>query len=100
MSVFVNNRDGYLYNVSKARVTDVPGYTTSLTVSNPTRHAMVDDIGSGQIVTFTANFTAGGPLVGTTSQCSYMVNVEGISLVSVTIALMYNECKLELFVAV
>ena len=79
-TVHVNSRDGTLYNLtSEVTVTEIAGYTTTLTVRNPTIHAMVDDIGSGQIVTVTANFTAGGPLVGTTSQCSYMVNIKGMT---------------------
>jgi len=79
-TLYVNSRNGTLYNVtSEVTVTEIAGYTTTLTVSNPTIHAMVDDIGSGQIVTVTANFTAGGPLVGTTSQCSYMVNIKGMT---------------------
>jgi len=65
------------YNVTDF-VTESPveDYETSLSLSRDTFTASVEDIGTSFIVTATASFTT-GPLIGTESTCSFMVNFEG-----------------------
>lgn len=72
------NRTVTTYSViSDVDVTEVPGYTTTVTYTPSTVQAMVGNIGTAMLVTVSANFTAGGPLVGTISQCSYLIYIRG-----------------------